>query len=127
MYADIVTKRVEKQISVIKINYEQYERVLAKTFQGSIPHIIVNREREIRFLFLTLEQFLPLNAALNVKNTRLTGEQLYRSIEKQIAQLDFVYSPRAYEVQKILQEIRVCFYYMLQAVDEINREKNVDI
>ena len=78
---------------------------------------------EIHFLFSVLGTWLPLHDKLIAGNTGTTGEQLYHSIEMVIEQLDSFEKRDWYEVQKILHEIRICLYYMLEEVNEINRAK----
>lgn len=123
--------RLEHNVARIKAHYEQYQAHIEITFQGKVPLPIAHREEAIEVLFENLallvrhRQRFYFDIAENTLQEM--GKNIYEQLQNQIQQLDCFQNLWAYEVQRVLTDIRVCFYYLLREIDEMDAQKNVDI
>ncbi len=132
MRMEVFVQRLEYNVMMIKAHYERYQKYIEITFQGKLPLPIAHREEAIQLLFENLALLVQHRQKLyfdmaEEDTLQEMGKYIYDQLQNQIQQLDCLCNLWAYEVQKVLTDIRVCFYYLLQEIDEMDVQKNVDI
>ena len=112
-------------IKQLKREYMEYQKILCGTFREQLPLPILNRQKELELIFTKIEVLFYENKKevadmlYDSIDVFQGGEQIYIALEKQISVLDFMQTVWCYEVQALLQELRVCFLYLQQHVNEL--------